>query len=75
MKVNDIVFVVLNGSIITKAEILKKSGNLYNIKFGGKVIRLPKHRLFKTEEDARNSISNYYNKVIEKRGFRPPDLH
>ena len=50
-------WIVENGFKVTSAEIVSISGNLVLIKTqSGKTLRLPKHRLFDSEEKARGTV-------------------
>jgi predicted transcriptional regulator len=77
MKVGDQVYIVLNNSKVVPVIIVSVSDNIYTIKFldNDGAIRLPKHRLFASEDEAWSSVPDYKKKVIEKRGYRPPDFH
>ena len=57
MKNGDICYIIENGRKISKAEVLSVSGNLHLIRLeNGKVLRLPKHRLYVLKEDAEKCI-------------------
>jgi hypothetical protein len=77
MKAGDQVYIVLNNAKVVTVVITAVSGNMYTLRIldSNKAIRLPKHRLFKTEEEAWNTVPDYHKKVTQRRGFRPPDLH
>lgn len=50
-------WIVENGFKVTSAEVVSISGNLVLIKtWNGKALRLPKHRLFDSEEKARDTV-------------------
>lgn len=53
----DTCWIIENGLRITVAEIVSVSGNLVLIKTeNGKVLRLPKHRLYDSEEKAEENL-------------------
>lgn len=59
-------WIIENGSHVLAAEILSFSGNLVLIKTQkGNILRLPKHRLFKTEESAMEVI--HERRPVEKK--------
>lgn len=50
-------WIVENGFSVVSVEVLSISGNLVLIRTDkGKTLRLPKHRLFDTEEKARGTV-------------------
>lgn len=50
-------WIVENGNRVTQAEILSFSGNLCLIRLAsGSALRVPKHRLYESEEAAQNGI-------------------
>ena len=50
-------WIVENGFRVTSAEILSISGNLVLIRTDkGKTLRLPKHRIFDSEEKAKETV-------------------
>lgn len=50
-------WIVENGLKVTSVEIVSISGNLVLIKTeNGKTLRLPKHRIFKNEEEAKEKV-------------------
>lgn len=66
MNKEDKYWIVENGRKVTSVEILSVSGNLILIKTeNDKVLRLPKHRLFDSEEKAIKSLPK--NKIAQKR--------
>lgn len=78
MKVGDTCYILVNNRIIQEVIIKSISGNLYTLKFvnENKTIRLPKHRLFTTMQDATMAIPN--NKLSgkqERKWNKPPMLH
>lgn len=77
MKAGDQVYIVLNNAKVVPVIITTISGNIYTIRFldNDGAIRLPKHRLFKLEDEAWSTVPDYKKKVIDKRGYRPPDYH
>ncbi len=59
-------WLVENGLNIVSVEVLSVSGNLVLIKTqNGKTLRLPKHRLYDSEENAMKVIRK--NKAIQKK--------
>ena len=59
-------WIVENGLNIVSAEVLSISGNLVLIKTqNGKALRLPKHRLYDTEESALETLQK--RKVTQKK--------
>ena len=53
-------WIIENGLRITSAEIVSISGNLVLIKTqNGKVLRLPKHRLYDSEEKAEKILQEH----------------
>ena len=59
-------WIIENGSRITSAEIVSISGNLVLIKTQqGKALRLPKHRLYDTEEKAMEMLQKH--KPLQKK--------
>lgn len=57
MQRGDKCWIVENGNCVTVAEILSISGNLCLIRLeSGKAIRVPKHRIFNSKEDAEETI-------------------
>lgn len=68
MKKGDTCWIIENGRTISAAEIVTVSGNLCLIKLeSGKALRIPKHRLYKTFEDADKEVSKH-----RKKSFRSP---
>lgn len=56
-------WIVENGFNVVLVDVLSISGNLVLIRTDkGKTLRLPKHRLFKSEEDAKEKISKQEQK-------------
>lgn len=56
-------WIIENGIKVTAAEIMSISGNLILIKTeDGKAIRLPKHRIFDSEEKAKEKVSKQEKK-------------
>lgn len=50
-------WIIENGLKVTSAEIISISGNLVLIKTEDrKTLRLPKHRIFKSEEEAKEKV-------------------
>lgn len=59
-------WIVENGLRVTPAEVVSFNGNLVLIKTqNGKVLRLPKHRLFESEEKALSTLKK--NTVNQKK--------
>lgn len=57
MAKGDKCWIIENGIKVTAAEIMSISGNLILIKTeDGKAIRLPKHRIFDSEEKAKEQV-------------------
>lgn len=78
MEGGDLCYIITNNINIIPVVILKVSGNIYTIKFVNSktAIRLPKHRLYKSEEDALRFLGVYKEDSEEqKRGYRAPDRH
>jgi len=78
MKVGDICYILINNRTVEEVIIKNVNGNLYTLKFVNedKTIRLTKHRLFTTKEDALITIpKSKTNDSNEIRGNRPPMLH
>lgn len=59
-------WIIENGSRITSADVLSISGNLVLIKTQqGKALRLPKHRLYDSEEKAEETLQG--QKSVQKK--------
>ena len=59
-------WIVENGYKVTVAEIVSISGNLVLIKTqSGKALRLPKHRLYDSEEKAKKTLQEH--KPVQKK--------
>lgn len=57
MKKGDKYWIIENGRIVTPIEILSVSGNLVTIRTEkGCGMRLPRHRLFESEEEAESKV-------------------
>lgn len=55
MKKGDKCWIIENGNRVTQAEIMSFSGNLCLIRLAsGAALRVPKHRLYESEEEAQN---------------------
>ena len=68
---NDKCWIIENGLEIVPAEVLSVRGNLVLIKTQyGKTLRLPKHRLFDTEEKAMEQLPK---RDIKKKSKTPYD--
>lgn len=64
-------WIIENGSRITSAVIVSVSGNLVLIKTGnGTALRLPKHRLFDSEEKAEETLKG---RNLEQKNKTPYD--
>lgn len=60
---NDNCWIIRNNSRIEKVNILAVNGNLYTIHLEtGATIRLQKHRLFNSYEEAKKALTNVTNK-------------
>lgn len=60
-------WVIENGTRITLAEVISISGNLVLIKTqNGKALRLPKHRLYDSEEEA-DKVLKEHNSAQKKK--------
>lgn len=70
LKPGDVGYIVENNNKVTQIRILACNGNLYTIKLNGGAIRLPKHRIFKSEEEANDSLMK--NKDTHTRKYRSP---
>lgn len=70
LKKGDAGYIVENNNKVTQVQILACSGNLYTIKLNGGAIRLPRHRIFASEEDAKNSLIK--NKDVQVRRYKSP---
>jgi len=70
LKKGDTGYIVENNNKVTQVHILACSGNLYTIKLNGGAIRLPKHRIFTSEEDANNSLMK--NNDVHARRHKSP---
>lgn len=65
MKKGDKCWIIENGLRITSVEVLSVSGNLVLIKTqNGKALRLPRHRLYDSEEMAEETLR--YRNPIQK---------
>ena len=63
MKKGDICYFLESNRTIIKGELKSVSGNLYTILLpSGGAIRLPKHRIYKSIEEAEKSIKKNMNK-------------
>ena len=61
-------WIVENGCKVTAAEILSVSGNLVQIKTeNGKALRLPKHRIYISEEKAEETLQGHKPAQRKKR--------
>lgn len=59
MKKGDKFWIVENGRKISEVEVLSLTGNLVLLRTqGGKALRLPKHRLYESQEKAAAAIPN-----------------
>ena len=57
MKKGDKCWIIENGNRVTQAEIMSFSGNLCLIRLAsGAALRVPMHRLYKSEEDALKDV-------------------
>lgn len=54
----DTAWIVENNMYVREVSIINISGNLLTIKFNDTAIRLSKHRIYETYEEAANSIKN-----------------
>lgn len=55
-KTGDMAFIIENNANVKCIEIMKQAGNLFTVKLNRSVIRIPSHRLYPTEEEAKNNI-------------------
>lgn len=59
-------WIIENGMVVTSIEIVSISGNLVLVKTkNGKILRIPKHRIYDTEEIAVKVLQK--NKVTKKK--------
>lgn len=58
LKKNDTAWIVENNLSVREVTIINISGNLITVKFNHTAIRLPKHRIYETYEEAVSSIKN-----------------
>lgn len=56
LKKNDTAWIVENNLSVREVRIVNISGNLVTVKFDNTAIRLPKHRIYETYEEAVSSI-------------------
>lgn len=67
-------FVIVNNRHVVPAEILNCSGGFYLVRLQGEsgAIRLKKHRLFETEQEAQKALG-----IVPKdsKGYQSPQLH
>lgn len=78
MKIGDTCYIIANNSYAVPVTIINISQNIYTVKFIYKkaAIRLPKHRLFETEEEVLKELNpNYKDKIIIRKGYRVPNRH
>ena len=75
-------WIVESNSWTCEVEILRISGNIYTIKLiqTGGAIAVPRHRLFLSEEEAKNLIvkpekNNIVSSPITSTGYRKPYKH
>lgn len=60
MNRGDKCWIIENGSKITPVEIISFSGNLVLLKTkDGKALRLPKHRIYESEEKAKEKVQKW----------------
>jgi len=72
--VGDKAYIIESNRIIRECTIVRKSGDLYIIRFeNGGGIQVKRHRLFMSPEEAEEKIGPQINKRAKKReGFRSP---
>ncbi|MDO5390218.1 MAG: hypothetical protein Q4F24_03880 [Eubacteriales bacterium] len=72
--VGDEAYIIESNRIIRKCTIVRKSGDLYIIRFeNGGGIQVKRHRLFMSSEEAEKKIGLQMNKRTDQRGgFRSP---
>lgn len=58
LRKNDTRWIVENNLSVREVRIVNIFGNLITIQFDNTVIRLPKHRIYETYEEAVSSIKN-----------------
>ena len=77
MKVGDIGYILVNNRTVEEVVIKSISGNIHTVQFTNtnKAIRLPKHRLFSTVEEAMSNVPASDIKYSQERFNRPPELH
>lgn len=65
LKVGDTCFIVENGRIVSPATIVSISGGFYTLRFPDTngMIRLKKHRIFSTQQEAETTISSATTKT------------
>lgn len=54
----DTAWIVESNMYVREVSIINISGNLLTVKFNNVAIRLPKHRIYETYEEAAKSIKN-----------------
>lgn len=54
----DTAWIVESNMYVREVSIINISGNLLTVKFNNAAIRLPKHRIYETYEEAVSSIKN-----------------
>lgn len=54
----DTAWIVESNMYVREVSIINISGNLLTVKFNNATIRLPKHRIYETYEEAVSSIKN-----------------
>lgn len=64
----DTAWIVESNMYVREVSIINISGNLITIKFNNAAIRLPKHRIYETYEEAAKSIKN----VVPKKKISNP---
>jgi hypothetical protein len=78
MKIGDTCYIIANNSYAVPVTIINISQNIYTVKFIDKkaAIRLPKHRLFETEEEVLKELNpNYKDEIVIRKGYRAPNRH
>lgn len=73
LKAGDTAYIVENNRIVRECTIVRKSGNLYIIRFNsGGGIQVKGHRLFALQEEAEDSVSQLKQKRKQQIGYRSP---
>jgi len=70
-------YILVNNARVVEVSVLHTTGNLYTVKFKDRntVIRIPKHRLYQSEEEAFAAIPEKFKGIEQQPSYRPPDMH